>query len=439
MHANLKERELAVDIDAWRKAIRDDTFSRYHYEMGRAMARTADLPSAVAAYERALAISPDLCEAHRMLIDALNALDRPAEAAAAQRRAETVRADFASAADIAFGIEAYYDNRYSDAAKAFHRAVAAGDVQGAGSLGLDAVRLARGEVTDLDDIAGLPALPLRRAQEMAEMYLDVGKKMHAAGRYGPAKAALSRSLSLDPDSPEAAGYLGLTLSAEKRYDLAIPLMQQAVARNTSLSAIHTGLGIALQFCGRYEESILVLQHAVESTKDSMLHCHLGVSLYLAGRAEESLSNFDLALDPATDNFWIHSLKGLVLQKMGRLDAAEAAHRVVLRRQPQNPWALTCLGLALEAGDRKAEGAAQHRKALALSPADSWQCTNRTLTLLQEGRCDEALTWMRRTVAVDPGGIWHMANVHPSGGAALRALYAELGLSPPNGAVAQSGD
>lgn len=70
----------AIDYDAWRRRIRQDTFARYHLSMADAL-RTVGAPDeAVAAYRRAIAEMPDLSEAYFNLVEFLRAQGRDQEA-----------------------------------------------------------------------------------------------------------------------------------------------------------------------------------------------------------------------------------------------------------------------------------------------------------------------------------------------------------------------
>lgn len=424
------ETRSGADIDAWRRAIRDDTFARYHYEMGRAMSRTGDSAAAAAAYERAIAISPSLCVSHAALIELLNGLGRGDEADAARQRGAAVRPDFMAAAFVEFGVEAYLEGDYDTAEQRFVLAKNTEPNDGEWSLWRELARAASGK--DCRMSGPFPVLSAPRLLEIVEAYLDAGKALYAKGRPAEAKNILSRALELAPDHPETLGYMGLVLAYEKRNDEAIPLMRRAVASNAGLLDIQANLGITLQLSGNYEESISALERAVALKGDGgWLQGHLGCSLYLAGRHEEAFARLVQALQLSPEEFWIRTYLGIVHQAAGRIEEAVATQREALRRTPRSPWVIGCLGLALQAWGRSADNKACQRAALTLAPGEPWQCANYALALLEEGRKEEAARWARRAAAADPNSIWHQLNLRPIGQADLRDLYAKVGFVQPS--------
>ncbi len=83
-----------LDIDRWRRAIREDTFSNYHYEMGIALRRQGETADAIAAFQRALAAKPNRAEASLALAEVLEETGRSEEARAVRHAAAALDSDF---------------------------------------------------------------------------------------------------------------------------------------------------------------------------------------------------------------------------------------------------------------------------------------------------------------------------------------------------------
>jgi len=85
---------MEIDFSAWRRAIRQDTLGRYHYEMGRAFAKQGETDMAVAAFHRALEAKPDLGVAALALADWLERTGRQSEGEAVRQRTLAVAPDY---------------------------------------------------------------------------------------------------------------------------------------------------------------------------------------------------------------------------------------------------------------------------------------------------------------------------------------------------------
>ncbi|WP_167525511.1 tetratricopeptide repeat protein [Roseomonas genomospecies 6] len=99
-HTARSHAPLPIDADRWRRAIREDTFSNYHYEMGLALRQQGESAAAVAAFQRALAIKPDLATASVALIETLEETGRSKEARVVRHAAAVHDPDFEIAADL---------------------------------------------------------------------------------------------------------------------------------------------------------------------------------------------------------------------------------------------------------------------------------------------------------------------------------------------------
>ncbi len=142
-----------------------------HYNRGVALQESARLDEALAAYETAIALKPDLVEAHNNRGNVLAGLNRRDEALASYGRAIVLRPDFAEAHDNR-GVTLYELGRYDEALASHERA-----------LTLKPDR---------------PAALNNRANAL-----------HALKRHDEALASYGRAIALDPDYAEARWNEGL--------------------------------------------------------------------------------------------------------------------------------------------------------------------------------------------------------------------------------------
>ena len=112
------------------------------------------------------------------------------------------------------------------------------------------------------------------------------------------------------------------------------LYRQALARDPSLTNVHTNLGAALQAQGRIEAAADAYRAALALAPDnSAARSNLGVAQRILGQLDEALAQQDaaLALDPRSATFT--SNRALVMQDMGLLAEAIAAFERAIALDP----------------------------------------------------------------------------------------------------------
>lgn len=101
-----EDRVDAVDVDAWRQAIRAHTFANYSYQMGVALWREGSHDAALQSFGRALEQRPDWGLAHRAKVALLRDLARDGEASQAHATAVAANRDYELDAGVETAIEA---------------------------------------------------------------------------------------------------------------------------------------------------------------------------------------------------------------------------------------------------------------------------------------------------------------------------------------------
>ncbi|KAA0677912.1 tetratricopeptide repeat protein [Azospirillum brasilense] len=397
------------DIEAWRKRIREDTFSNYHYAMGIGLEREGSFPSAVQAYERAVAIDPNRVEATYRLISLFARLGRSDEARVFQERARAVNPNFPALALARIGRE-HLNRLETDEAKAaldearrldpdidIARDIitlttvlatkAWQDGRTADALALDAEFTAR--------LARLTALPEDDALDLIWAEASLG---YLAWTQGEHKAALShyrRLLLLHPSRAVAYFYLAEEHQRTEHIRPAITAYERAYTLDPTMISALRQSGFLRMITLDIEMSVQRLQEAARiEASQGWAEAQLGLALIAAGRPEEARASTAAALQEQRSWAGHHALAELVA---GRPEDAVRICREALPGDPESAWLHTNLGLALAVLGRVDEAASAHRRAMALQPANVWPMVNLMLAFRQKGDRTQAERLCRRVV------------------------------------------
>ena len=130
----------------------------------------------------------------------------------------------------------------------------------------------------------------------AQVHVNLGAALHAAGRSDEAIAAYQQAIAIKDDDPRAYNNLGMTLQEMGRLDEATAALGRAIALAPNLAEAHNNLGNALKQAGRYDEAIAALSRAIALAPNlAEAHNNLGGAFWVTGRLDESLACFRRAL------------------------------------------------------------------------------------------------------------------------------------------------
>jgi tetratricopeptide (TPR) repeat protein len=172
--------------------------------------------------------------------------------------------------------------------------------------------------------------------------------------------------------------LGVYLSANHRYDDAIPILQQALAVNPVQYQIASTLGFALEHAGREPEAVRAYQQALELKPQDLSACENLITVLIhSDRASEALPVSDrlLAVDDKRAASWI--ARGSALLAANRGDAAVTNFDRALALDPSCDRATYYLALAYHKTGQPARARQLLERPLALTEIER---LNRFITL-----------------------------------------------------------
>jgi predicted CXXCH cytochrome family protein len=299
-----------------------------YFEMGDALARTAQAGQAIPFYEQAVAIQPENWRYSYALGEALQATGKLNEAVVALERAAALAPNETSPR-TGLGVAFALAGRAADAVRTLRDVVSRNPEDGA-------------------------------AQN------NLGQALVQANDFGDAEAAFREAVRLRPEDGGLRMNLAEALMQSGRLREAAFQLQEAIrigpSTQTARSAWYAGLagaGSASEARRRYDES---LRHQV-----SAVHDNLGSVMLALGDAEAAIREYRLAADSDPQSPFPAMNLGLALA--GHNEPAEARKWLesALRLDPQQPAAHLKLGELLLAAGLQKEGIAHLR--IAASSAD----------------------------------------------------------------------
>jgi adenylate cyclase len=169
---------------------------------------------------------------------------------------------------------------------------------------------------------------------LTEFWLGIGKSPRESIEKGIELA--QKALAMDDSLYSAHGLLSGLYALKKEYEKSIAEGERAVALDPGGAEANLIYGTSLNFGGRPEEAIPVLQKALRLDPLGLpgTFLQLGHAYRLMRRFEEAVSEYKKALQRAPDNFFAHLGLAATYSMMAREQEARAEAAEVLRLNPK---------------------------------------------------------------------------------------------------------
>ncbi len=217
----------------------------------------------------------------------------------------------------------------------------------------------------------LTAVPDNKDNPEAATTVDIlqaAVARHRAGDFALAESLYRRAQQGDPRNPIVLGLFGALAIQTGRLQMAVDLLQSAIAEDPRVSDYHNNLAEAYRGLGRFDVAI----------------AHYRTALTLSPRDAEARINL-----------------GNALQQAGQVETAIAEFRQVIAERPDLPEAHNNLGNALHALARHEEAAENLSRAVALRPDYIEAHHNLAIVRIDQGRADEAASGARNVLSFVP--------------------------------------
>lgn len=214
--------------------------------------------------------------------------------------------------------------------------------------------------------------------------------LRRAGNVAKAREISHGLLSSLPDDTDVLLFAGQIELQAGAPELALRLLDRALALQPSLAPAHYARGIALQSVNRLGDalqsytSVLALEPA-----HAMTHYNMGVLLQGMGRNEEAAQSYGAAAQAQPDYGDALFNLGVVLNLLGRFGEAADAFDKLLKQAPRDPQAWFNSGLAHYWNGNFERSLAAIDQALSLAPRSPDARCARAMVLEALGRPDDA--------------------------------------------------
>ena len=293
--------------------------------LGAANARMGQTETALACYDRALAIKPDFAEVHNNRGNALNRLGQHDEAIASFRRALQIKPGYAEAHNN-LGVALYDAGRVDEAVTSYRQAlkIRPAYAEAHNNLGNALADLGQSDAALASFDKALQSNP-----NYSQAHNNKGDTLRSVGRAGEAIPCFEKAIQLRPDYAEAYSGLGATLNDQGLHKQAIENLRQAIQLKPGLAVSHCNLGNALSDLGLHDEAQASYRNALKVKPDfAEVHSNLGNSLCEFGRYEEAIASYTRALELRPDFAEAHNnLSRLKTFTKDDPQFAEIQHRV----------------------------------------------------------------------------------------------------------------
>ena len=202
---------------------------------------------------------------------------------------------------------------------------------------------------------------------LAELFRQA-TTFHQQGKLDAAARCYSAIVSADSQYFDGLHMFGVLRAQQGKFDDAVGLLRQAIARNPASGPAHNNLGMTLNLMERHDEAIAPLDRAIElSPQDPLARNNLDNALQALGRHREAATLFDRAVALKPDYVEALSNLGAALHSLGRSEQAIPVLERALALNPGFTQGHINLGVVLHALDRREEAMACFDRVLALDP------------------------------------------------------------------------
>ena len=155
---------------------------------------------------------------------------------------------------------------------------------------------------------------------------------------------------------------------DARYEDAIPLLQQVLAKEPGIPVAYMQLGTAYTWLKDYDKAIPMLKKAIEMRNDPLMtHYELGLSLSETGDWQGAATQFEIAVQKSPKWAALHFSLAAAYARVNRVPDALKELDTTLKLEPDNFRANLVLGRLLTLQGKPAEGLPNLKRAVKLEP------------------------------------------------------------------------
>jgi tetratricopeptide (TPR) repeat protein len=293
----------------------------------------------------------------------------------------------------------------------------------------------------LSAVEARSALAQSSSPASVEKYYEEGRRALERGQFQEAEKVFEKLRELSPGVAEVHANLGLIYFNEKKFEVAVPALRQALKLKPSLTKTETLLAISLSELGQYREALPVLEREFRRSADPVVKRACGLQLeraYTGLRRDEKAVAVALELnrlypdDPeilyhsgrvfgnfaylsvkrlaevAPASVWKHQATAEAWESQGSYDLAVSEYHQVLLLDPYRPGihyrlgrALLARGAATNSQEDTASALKEFSNELELDPTNANAAYELAETYRNSGEMEEAEKYFRLALRYYP--------------------------------------
>ncbi|MEG4515227.1 MULTISPECIES: tetratricopeptide repeat protein [unclassified Microcoleus] len=398
-----------------------------HLNMGDAFFRQEKFPEAIACYDRAIKLNPNVATAYQNLGEALKKQGKLEEATAYYRKAIEL-----NAANARNGSEG---EQTLAGATAMNGAVkqqpAATPVQQAVKPPVQQavkppVQQPVNSTINIEDPEAYKILAegyfaqgkleqaiaaCKKALQIkpeAPLYKMLGNALQAGGKIDEAKSCYVKAIEINPNFAEAYANYGSICAQQEQWQQAVSAYEKAIALKPDFAGAFRNFAKLLTQLGKSEEAAEAWYRAFAIDPKSGTaeeHENLAKTLIEQGKVDKGIECYRRAVELNPNAGAAYHELGEILKGQEQWEAAVEAYTNAIRNNPNLSWSHNNLAESLVKLERWEEAVNAYRKAIELNPDFSWSHNNLADVLLKLERWEEAVESYRKATELNPDFSW----------------------------------
>ncbi|MEG4483666.1 tetratricopeptide repeat protein [Microcoleus sp. D2_18a_B4] len=398
-----------------------------HLNMGDAFFRQEKFPEAIACYDRAIKLNPNVATAYQNLGEALKKQGKLEEATAYYRKAIEL-----NAANARNGSEGEQTLAGATATNgAVKQQPAATPVQQAVKPPVQQavkppVQQAVNSTINIEDPEAYKILAegyfaqgkleqaiaaCKKALQIkpeAPLYKMLGNALQAGGKSDEAKSCYVKAIEINPNFAEAYANYGSICAQQEQWQQAVSAYEKAIALKPDFAGAFRNFAKLLTQLGKSEEAAEAWYRAFAIDPKSGTaeeHENLAKTLIEQGKVEKGIECYRRAVELNPNAGAAYHELGEILKGQEQWEAAVEAYTNAIRNNPDLSWSHNNLAESLVKLERWEESVNAYRKAIELNPDFSWSHNNLGDVLLKLERWEEAVESYRKATELNPDFSW----------------------------------
>lgn len=328
--------DAAIDVDSWRRNIRQTTFAGYHFHMAVALWEEGSHAAALDALQRALNEKPAFPGASFRMAEFLRQVGRHDEADRVEQAARAATPAYPAAAHADFGQFALERGDAREAIRELSKACAAHADSAWEAALAEAVEIANTAVAETEFAMTVPVLRRVLAFDPARTTTMrwLGYQSLALCSLEEAERWLSRSVLLDPNDLFFRAVLAMTRTARGDTDGALATLQERSPAEAKTSLLPSVRGLVCLARGDVDSAVAHYTEAIRiEPGNASLQSGLGLALQEIGRIDEALRYHNAAGDSGL--ICLH--RAIAWHRAGNEEKARNELRRLLAQNPVLAW------------------------------------------------------------------------------------------------------